>query len=403
MTLTTEPVGTQVQIDADRAELSAELVRGAEALVEFVAEGAAETERRGSVSAEAIEAFCDAGFMKILVPKRYGGYELDVDTMARVVRVIAPSCASTAWVLAFYIGHNWLHALFPEKSQDEVFAERSFALTPGTFAPSFTLTSVDGGYVASGRSSWNSGSAAAEWFMNGGLVQKEGQPPSLLFFLAPRSDVEVIENWDVAGLRGTASHDLAMNEVFIPEHRTVDAGSVLNGTSPGAALHPNPLYSMPVMPFIVGEILPVAVGTLRGASDEFTRVTQNRYLSDGSGATSKQSLRIAIGKGDAGAALADSMLDNYLDLLATTPTAVLQEPVVRGRLKAQGAMITDFCNSGVNQLVAAAGANAFRNSSPMQRYFRDINMMRGHATLDIERATETYGDVLLGLPPKAPI
>ena len=44
------------------------------------------------------------------------GYELDVDTMARVVRTIAPSCTSTAWVLAFYIGHNWLHALFPERS-----------------------------------------------------------------------------------------------------------------------------------------------------------------------------------------------------------------------------------------------------------------------------------------------
>ncbi|MDI9933220.1 acyl-CoA dehydrogenase family protein [Rhodococcus sp. IEGM 1354] len=399
MTLTTEPVRT----DAQKAELSAELVRRAEALAQFVADGAAETERRGSVSAEAIEAFIDAGFFKILVPQSYGGYELGVDTMARVVRAIAPSCASTAWVLAFYIGHNWLHALFPEKSQDEVFGERSFALTPGTFAPSFTLTPTDGGYLASGRSSWNSGSAAAEWFMNGGLVKTEGQPPSLLFFLAPRSDVEVIENWDVAGLRGTASHDLALDQVFIPEHRTVDAASVMNGTSPGAALHDNPLYAMPVMPFIVGEILPVAVGTLRGAADEFTRVTQNRYLSDGSGATSKQSLRIAIGRGDAAAALADSMLETYLDMLGNTPTSELQQTIVRGRLKAEGAMITDFCATGVNQLVAAAGANGFRNSSPMQRYFRDINMMRGHATLDSERATESYGDVMLGLTPKAPV
>ena len=62
MTLTTEPAGTEVdRMDVDGAELSAELVRKAEALVEFVAEEAAETERRGSVSAEAIEAFCDAG------------------------------------------------------------------------------------------------------------------------------------------------------------------------------------------------------------------------------------------------------------------------------------------------------------------------------------------------------
>lgn len=385
-------------------DLKTKLINRAQNLTDLVASEAADTEERGFVSPAVIEAFCDAGLMKILVPKRYGGYELDVDTMVRVVRTIAPSCTSTAWVLAFYIGHNWLHALFPERSQDEVFAQRSFALTPGTFAPSFTLTPTKGGYMATGRSSWNSGAAGAEWFMNGGLVKVDGQPPTLKFFLAPRADVTVIENWDVAGLRGTSSHDVAIDGAFIPEYRTVDASDVLNGTSPGAALHDNPLYSLPVMPFIVGEILPVAVGTYRAAAEEFRRVTENRYLSDtGARAASKQTTRINIGKGDAGAMLADAMLDSYLGVLANTDLAQLRDPATRGLLKALGAVITDFCGNGINQLIAAAGANAFRNTSPLQRYFRDINMMRLHATLDVERATETYGEVLLGLPPQAPI
>ncbi|MEU1548397.1 acyl-CoA dehydrogenase family protein [Nocardia sp. NPDC005745] len=385
-------------------DLKTELINRAENLTDLVAGEAADTDRRGFVSPAVTEAFCDAGFMKILVPKRYGGYELDVDTMAGVVRTIATSCTSTAWVLAFYIGHNWLHALFPERSQDEVFAERSFALTPGTFAPSFTLTPTAGGYLATGRSSWNSGAAGAGWFMNGGLVKVDGQPPTLRFFLAPKADVTVIENWDVAGLRGTSSHDVAIDGVFIPEYHTVDAGDVLNGTSPGAALHANPIYSIPVIPFIVGEILPVAVGTYNAAAKEFRRVTKDRYLSQtGARASSTQTARINVGKGDAGAALADSMLDSYLNVLANTDPALLRDPVTRGKLKAQGAVITDFCGSGINQLVSAAGANAYRNSSPLQRHFRDINMMRVHATLDVERATETYGEVLLGLPPQAPI
>jgi 3-hydroxy-9,10-secoandrosta-1,3,5(10)-triene-9,17-dione monooxygenase len=385
-------------------DLTTELVDRAEALTKLVASQAADTEQRGSVSPDVIEEFCDAGFMKILVPKRYGGYELGIDTMARVVRQIAPSCTSTAWVLAFYIGHNFLHALFPEQSQREVFAERSFALTPGTFARSFELIPTEGGYLASGRSSWNSGSAGAEWFMCGGMVNLEGQPPTLRFFLVPASDVEVIENWDVAGLRGTSSHDLAMEGVFVPEYRAVDAADVLNGTSPGATLHPNPLYSLPVMPFIVGEILPVAVGTYRAASDEFKRVTAERYLSDtGARAATKQTARIHLGRGDAGADLADSMLESYLAMLQNTEISVMRDPMTRSKLKAQGAMITEFCSNGINELVAAAGANAYRNSSPMQRYFRDINMMRVHATLDANRATETYGEVLLGLPTQAPV
>ncbi|NGO45658.1 acyl-CoA dehydrogenase family protein [Streptomyces ureilyticus] len=386
------------------SELKTELIQRAESLTELVASEAADTERCGFMSPSILEAFCEAGFMKILVPRRYGGYELDVDTMARVVRTIAASCTSTAWVLAFYIGHNWLHALFPERSQEEVFAERSYALTPGTFAPSFTLTPTRGGYLASGRSSWNSGSAGADWFMNGGLVQVDGEAPSLRFFLAPRAEVTLIENWEVAGLRGTSSNDVAMEDVFIPEHHTVEAVDVLNGTTPGAALHGNSLYALPVMPFIVGEILPVAVGTYQAAATEFKRVTKSRFLSDtGARADSKQSTRITLGKAEAGAALADSMLDSYLKALGGTEMEVLRDPATRGRLKAQGAMITDFCAAGINQLVAAAGANAYRNSSPLQRHFRDINMMRTHATLDVERASETYGEVLLGLPPQAPI
>lgn len=323
--------------------------------------------------------------------------------MVKVVRTIAPSCTSTAWVLAFYIGHNWLHALFPERSQDEIFAERSFALSPGTFAPSFTLTPTPGGYLASGRSSWNSGAAGAEYFMSGGMVHTNGGQPTLKFFVSPKTDVTVIDNWDVAGLRGTSSHDIAIDGAFVPEHHTVNAVDVMNGTTPGAALHPNPLYSIPVMPFIVGEILPVAVGTYTAAATEFRRVTENRYLSTGLRADSKQSTRITIGKSDAGITLADTLLDTYTHTLANTDLTELRDPTTRSRLKAQGAMITDFCRTGINQLTAAAGANAYRNESPLQRHFRDINLMSVHATLDIERAAETHGDVLLGLPPQAPI
>ena len=386
------------------SELKAEVIQRAESLTELVASEAADTDRRGFISPGVLEAFGEAGFMKILVPRRYGGYELDVDTMARVVRTIAPSCTSTAWVLAFYIGHNWLHALFPERSQEEVFAERSYALTPGTFAPAFTLTPTQGGYLASGRSSWNSGSAGADWFLNGGLVQVDGAAPSMRFFLARKADVTVIDNWDVAGLRGTSSNDVAMEDVFIPEYHTVEADDVANGTTPGAGLHGNPLYALPVMPFIVGEIVAVAAGTYQAAATEFTRVTKTRYFTNTGGrADSKQSTRVALGKAEAGVALADSMADSYVKALSETELEVLREPATRGRLKTQGAMITDFCTAGINQLVAAAGANAYRNSSPLQRHFRDINMMRAHATLDLDRAAESYGDVLLGLPPSAPV
>ena len=97
------------------------------------------------------------------------------------------------------------------------------------------------------------------------------------------------------------------------------------------------------------------------------------------------------------------MLDSYLGMFRDPDLGILSDPVTRAKLKAQGAMLTEFCSNGINELVAAAGANAYRNDSPMQRYFRDINMMRVHATLDANRSTETLGELLLGLPPQAPV
>lgn len=385
-------------------DLKNDLVEHARELAPLVASEAANTEKLGEVPRELIDKFCDAGFMKVLVPKQYGGYELGVDTMSRIVRAIAPSCTSTAWVLAFYIGHNFLHSLFPERSQEEVFADRSFALSPGTAAPQFKMDPVDGGYVVSGRSSWNSGSAAAEWFMSGGLTNEPDGSRKHLLFLVPAADAQVIDNWDVAAMRGTSSNDMMLNDVFVPEYRTADAAELIGGNSPGSRLHSNPMYSMPTMPFLLAEVLPIIVGGFRTVVDEYNTYVESRQGPRFNTRTpSKQLTQIAVGRGLASVDLADEMWNGYLHTLTTTPPELLREPLTRAALKARVATITDFCADGIDATVRAAGAEAFRSKSPLQRVFRDINMLRVHAYLDIDSATETYGRVRFGLPPEVPI
>jgi 3-hydroxy-9,10-secoandrosta-1,3,5(10)-triene-9,17-dione monooxygenase len=383
--------------------VSNELLGRASELAPLVAEHAEDVDREGRVPPELIGKFCDAGFMKIMVPKRYGGYELGYEVMARVIRTIAPSCTSTAWVLAFYMGHNFLHALFPEQAQQEVFGDRSFALTPGTAAPAFSLTPVAGGYLATGRSSWNSGASAAEWFLSGGLTTGDEAREHRLF-LVPAAEAKVVDNWDVIAMRGTSSDDLVLDGVFVPEHRTVSGAACMNGVSPGAALHPNPLYSLPVLPMILGEVIPIMVGAYRRVTDEFTRFIEARQGPRFTTRTpGKQTAQIRVGKGAAGAALADTLLDDYIRMLTTTAPETLRDPMVRAQTKARAALITDICADGINDLMVGAGAEAFRAGAAMQRFFRDTSMLRVHAYLDLESATETYGRMLLGLPPEAPV
>lgn len=385
-------------------DLKTELIEQAHELAPLVASEAANIDRTGEVPRELIDKFCSAGFMKVLVPKQYGGYELGVDTMSRIVRAIAPSCTSTAWVLAFYIGHNFLHSLFPERSQQEVFAEKSFTLSPGTAAPQFNMNPVDGGYVVSGRSSWNSGSSAAEWFMSGGLTNEPDGSRKHLLFLVPAADATVVDNWDVAAMRGTSSNDLVLDNVFVPEYRTADAAELIGGNSPGSRLHSNPMYSMPSMPFLLAEVLPIIVGGFRTVVDEYTTYVESRQGPRFTTRTpSKQLTQIAVGRGLASVDLADEMWNGYLHTLTTTPPEVLREPLTRAALKARVATITDFCADGIDATVRAAGAEAFRLKSPLQRVFRDISMLRVHAYLDVDSATETYGRVRFGLPPEVPI
>ncbi|MES2492527.1 MAG: acyl-CoA dehydrogenase family protein [Pseudomonadota bacterium] len=386
--------------------LKSELIGRAAELAPLVAAESANAERNGAVSSNVIEAFCDAGFMQIMVPKRYGGHELGYDTMAGVVAAIAPACTSTAWVTSFLIGHNYIHALFPQQLQDEIFGDRPWALTPGTIAPSFTLTPVDGGFTASGRSAWNSGSNAAEWVLCSGMVPPaaEGQPPELRVFLVPAADATFIPNWEVAGMKGTSSNDMALDGTFVPEYRTARTLDVLDGRSPGASIHANPIYSLPILPFILGEVVPVVVGAYRGAADEYQRQTAERHHTfTAAKVASKQTAQIRVGRGQTGAALAEAMLKDYVELLSNPDPDALRDPLVRAGIKSRVAAITEFCWAGINELMNGAGANAFRSDSPLQRFQRDINMLHVHGFLDVESASETYGRMILGLPPETPI
>ena len=105
-------------------ELAKELIGRAHELKPVFAGRAAAAELNRAPLDETIADLDDAGFLQMLTPKRYGGYELQIDTLVAVSRIIASGCPSTGWVTAFYIGHNWFHSVFPQKSQDEVFADR---------------------------------------------------------------------------------------------------------------------------------------------------------------------------------------------------------------------------------------------------------------------------------------
>jgi 3-hydroxy-9,10-secoandrosta-1,3,5(10)-triene-9,17-dione monooxygenase len=384
--------------------LSQTLIARARDIAPMVGKQAYDTDRNRFISDEIIDACADAQLFEILVPKVYGGHELDYTTMASVVFEFARHCTSTAWVISFYIGHNYLHSLWPKEFQDECFRDAPYAFTPGTVAPNFKLTPVDGGYIANGLSQWNSGSSRRDWFLNSGLVMVDGQPQGVRVFMAPACDVEAIDNWDMAGMRGTSSGDARMADVFIPLHRTVDIADLLEGTTPGAKLHSNRIYSLPVLPFVLGETMPVMTGAYRGAADAYQRLTEERYSTfTGAKIQDKQTAQIRVGKGLAGAAIGEVLLRDYMQMIDHSDPADLRPIAKRAEIRARVGMVSDYVKTGIDELMLGAGGGAYRNTCPLQRFSRDMNVLRVHGFLDTETATENLGRVTLGLEPNCPL
>ena len=379
---------------------AATLIERAQGLATEIRARATEIDQVSKLPDDIVQKFIDLELVSVLVPRRFGGQELDLATASRIIAPVAGAHLAAAWVLAFYIGHNWIHCQFPAEAQAEIFADGPSPCSAGVLGPTLRLQKVEGGFRVSGRNGWNSGSPHAQWIMGAGMAFDGETPVGPLCFIAPASEVEIIDNWDVEAMRATGSWDVVFDDLFIPAHRTLNALALMNGDTPGAKLHDNPLYARPLTLITFVYCLAVFVGGLRGVADEFTAVTRTRVgTNDKKAAADKPSAHMRLGRSAAYVSITDALLR---DTVAVAESAEAMTMDLAGRLafKARTAAIVDYCKEAVNDLVLGAGANAFRTASPLHMAFRNINMISVHAFFDLDSSMEAYGRALLGLDPK---
>jgi len=334
--------------------------------------------------------------MQTLVPRRFGGHELGLDTLTAVGRAISSACMSTGWVTAFYLGHNWMLTKFSEKIQLEVFADRPFALIPIQPSPNVTIKEVAGGYEISGRSNFSSGIMHADWV----IIAKSGGADGRAF-IVPIEDVEVDDVWHMSGMAATGSNDVIVEDLFVPAYRTLSGEALFNGTE---SIHDNPLYAIPLLPFIYCEVMGVYCGGLEGATAAYEELLQKKVAAwSGDVLATKQAVHVNLGDAHGRARAAGLLLDR---LVADTQAIAGQRDFTldaRLDLKLRAGYIADLCREGVNAMMAHAGTRSFHIEAPLQRYFRDLNTLASHAFIDWDVTRELYGRHRLGLEPNHPL
>src|SRR5947199_5695550 len=239
------------------------------ALLPAIRERASRAEQLRRLPDETFADFQEAGVLRAMQPKRYGGFEIDPGIFYQAVGEVAAVCGSTGWIFAVMGAHNWHLALFPPQAQEDVWGEDDSIQLSTSLAPTGSVERVDGGFRLSGRWSFSSGCDFCQWVVLGGLAPpvEPGGPPDARTFLLPHSDYVIDDNWHVMGLCGTGSKDIVVEKAFVPEYRTLSYLDTFHLRHPGAAVNDGPLFRLPfgvVFPYaLVAPAIGVALGALQ--------------------------------------------------------------------------------------------------------------------------------------------
>lgn len=374
-----------------------EAVARARALAPAIRERAAVAEAQRRQPEETIQEILDAGLVRLLMPRRWGGYELPVDALVDSAIEIARADASAGWCYSFLVAHAWLLAHFPDEAQHDVWISNPDALIATSFAPVGHFTQVDGGYQLSGNWPWSSGVDHCEWAMLAALPTSQDGPPRI--FLLPRSNYDILDTWFVAGLAASGSKNVQVKDQFVREHRTLLLPELASGHTPGAAINTGPLYHLPLLSVFPVFVAAPLLGTTLAAYETWRDTSRSKYTRMSNelvAAFSHQQIRLAEIAMDIAAA--DALLRETLDMIRA---GRLASPERYNRARLSYAALARLCLQAVERLYTNSGGSANYDTNPMQRYWRDAHAMGAHIGLNFDIAGEAFGRAELGLPPNA--
>ncbi len=374
-----------------------ELVRRAIELVPVLQDRAQRTEQLRRIPKETIDDLHATELMRAAQPVRFGGLGLDVSVVSSVAAELGRGCGSTAWCYAIWSDHNCMVGMFPEKAQEEYWAESKDTLASTSFNPSrANLVPVSGGYRLSGRWDFSSGCDAASWV----LVAGKG-PKGALLLMVPKSDYVIEDTWFVSGLRGTGSKDILIEDTFVPEYRSLSMLDMGLAQTPGRWIHDTVNYRISFWSAFPFNLASSILGMAQGAIEAFETRMGDR-ISTATGEKMAQSPGIQIQLSEAAAevwAARSIMQQDSQEIFSQAKFEEKPSLDDRVRYRRDQAYMTKLCIRAVNRLFEASGGHALFDSSAIQRFHRDVHAASHHIALSWTAVAEQYGRVRLGLEP----
>jgi 3-hydroxy-9,10-secoandrosta-1,3,5(10)-triene-9,17-dione monooxygenase len=384
-----------------------ELVARARAMIPVLKSRARRCVRDRNVPAETIAEMQEAGFFRILQPKRYGGYEMHPNVFFEVQKALAEGCMSTGWMYGVIGCHPYEMALFHDEAQAEVWGEDPSMLVSSTYQPVGKVTHVEGGFRLSGRWGFSTGSTHSGWVLLGAFCppKDDGTPMEMRTFLLPRSDYSIDEDaWHTFGLQGTGSHDIIVDDVFVPDYRTHKSSDGFLCKNPGQEVNDGPLYRLPWAQVFVRSVSTAAFGGAQAAINAGLAIMQDR-ISTNTGKASKADpmLHAAIMAAIAEKSEMETALRLTMDELlgyAERGEAIPMEK--RTYFAYQSSTVVRRLADLVDDIVKQLGGRAIYMTSEILQPWLDLHAGRAHVANDPSNRTSEAVSVMLGADPLNP-
>jgi alkylation response protein AidB-like acyl-CoA dehydrogenase len=389
--------------DAALPEDERALLARVRSLIPGLAKRAAAATAARRLQPATIAEYRAAGILRILQPRRFGGRQGRFSLFSRIVEELTYGCASSAWVYAVLAEHQWIIAAYPERAQVDVWGDDPEAVASSSLAPRAAAKRVAGGWRLSGRYPFSSGCDYAQWAIIGAFLGEAGDPRSIAYLLVPLAEVEIVDDWHTLGLAGTGSRSLVLDDVFVPEHRSVMVSDLFSGTPPGRLVHPDyPVLRAPRGYLVSYSLPPVCIALGQRALATACATLAERVSRGTTRVADSEVVQLAIG--EAAAAIDTATLLLHTGREASTAAVSSGRQITEAEaLRARRDMVYAQHQVGwaVDRLCEADGARWVYDNDELGAIRRDVLTILTHHAASRQAAMAPYGRLLLAAGAKS--
>ena len=354
-------------------------LEAARRLAPLIRESATETDAQRELPRPLFEAMADAGLFRLGLPRTLGGAEMDLPGYLEVIEEIGRADASTGWVTNQVCIFATYAARMEPAAARAIWIDPPRSVVANTPLANAQATVVPGGYRVTGRQGFSTGCRHASWLAAHATVSEDGRPrldegqPEMRYLFVPRAQAELLDTWQVRGMRGTGTHHFAVHDVFVPEERTVKSV-----TAP--LVERGPLYRLPrTLVFASGDAA-VALGTAHSCLAAFMELATTKTPRAMDALLRDQAMvQHDVGRAEArlrsGRAYLFEAVREIWDAVVGTGGVTLDQ---RANLRLATTHGIRLAVEVVDLVYNMAGATAAYESSLIQRHFQDVHVMSQH-------------------------